>query len=125
MSGRTVQLDEIIESSGIVDRVEMAEVVPPIISTTEPEVPACDAEASVKTVAEPRRSGRVREPPQWFQNEVFVLEDDEPADYKEAMVGPSSNEWLKAIKSEMESMYENQVWNLEELPEGVKPIGCK
>ena len=25
----------------------------------------------------------------------------------------------------MESMYENQVWNLEELPEGVKPIGCK
>ena len=25
----------------------------------------------------------------------------------------------------MESMYENQVWNLEELPEGVKPIDCK
>ncbi len=98
VSGRTVQLDEIIESSGIVDRVETAEVVPPIISTTEPEVPACDAEASVKTVAEPRRSGRVREPPQWFQNEVFVLEDDEPADYKEAMAGPSSNEWPASLR---------------------------
>ena len=41
------------------------------------------------------------------------------------MAGPSSKEWHKAMKSEMESMYENQVWNLEELLEGVKPIGCK
>jgi len=56
---------------------------------------------------------------------VFVLEDDEPADYKEAMAGPSSNEWLKAMKSEMESMYENQVWNLVDPPEGVKPIESK
>ena len=41
------------------------------------------------------------------------------------MVGPSSREWHKAIKSEMESMYENQVWNLAEPPEGIKLIGCK
>jgi hypothetical protein len=41
------------------------------------------------------------------------------------MAEPSSKEWHKAIKSEMESMYENQVWNLVESPEGVKPIGCK
>ena len=26
---------------------------------------------------------------------------------------------------EMESMYSNQVWELVDLPEGVKPIGCK
>ena len=36
-----------------------------------------------------------------------------------------SNEWLKAMKSEMESMYENQVWNLVDPPEGTKPIECK
>jgi hypothetical protein len=41
------------------------------------------------------------------------------------MAGPSSNEWLKAMKSEMESMYENKVWNLVEPPEGVQPIVCK
>ena len=29
------------------------------------------------------------------------------------------------MKSEMESMYSNQVWNLVEPPEGIKPIGCK
>ncbi len=29
------------------------------------------------------------------------------------------------MKSEMESMYENQVWNLVDPPEGVKPIESK
>ena len=29
------------------------------------------------------------------------------------------------MKSEMESMYSNQAWNLVEPPEGIKPIGCK
>ena len=29
------------------------------------------------------------------------------------------------MKSEMDSMHANQVWDLVELPEGVKPIGCK
>ena len=84
-----------------------------------------NAETSDKFVTEPRRSGRAIEPPEWFHNEIFILEDDEPVHYKEAMAGPSSREWHKAMKSEMESMYENQVWNLVEPPEGVKPIGCK
>ena len=29
------------------------------------------------------------------------------------------------MKSEMDSMYQNQVWSLVEPPEGVKPIECK
>ena len=29
------------------------------------------------------------------------------------------------MKLEMESMYSNQVWNLVELPKGIKLIGCK
>ena len=59
VSERTVQLDEIIESSAIVDRVDVPEVVPPVISMTEPEAPVLDTETSVKTVAEPRRTNRV------------------------------------------------------------------
>ena len=31
----------------------------------------------------------------------------------------------KAMKSEIESMYENQVWNLIDPPVGSKPIECK
>ena len=29
------------------------------------------------------------------------------------------------MKDEMKSMKDNEVWDLVELPEGVKPIGCK
>ena len=125
MSGRTVQLDEIGESSVTANRVEVPEVVPTIIPIAEPEAPALDADALVKSVSEPRRSTRIREPPQWFSNEVFILEEDEPANYKDAMVSTDSSEWLEAMKSEMKSMHENQVWNLVDPPEGVKPIECK
>ena len=31
----------------------------------------------------------------------------------------------KEIKIEMESMYSNQVWTLVDLPDNIKPIGCK
>ena len=40
----------------------------------------------------------------------------EPANYEEAMVGPDSNKWLEAMKSEIGSMYENEVWTLTDLP---------
>ena len=54
-SGRTVQLNEISESSATVDMAKEPEVIPLIIPTTEPKVVACDAEASDKVVFEPRR----------------------------------------------------------------------
>ena len=55
----------------------------------------------------------------------MLLDNDEPATYKEAMMGPDSVKWLNAMKSEIEFMYENQVWNLVDPPEGSKPIECK
>jgi hypothetical protein len=54
-----------------------------------------------------------------------LLDNDEPATYKEAMMGPNSVKWQKAMKSEIESMYENQVWSLVDPPEGSRPIECK
>ena len=41
--------------------------------------------------------------------EVMLLDNNEPTSYGEAMVGPDSDKWLKAIKSEIGSMYENKV----------------
>ena len=43
----------------------------------------------------------------------------------EAMMGPDSVKWLDAMKSGIVSMYENQVWNLVDPPEGVKPTEHK
>jgi hypothetical protein len=45
--------------------------------------------------------------------------------YMEAVVGPNSEKWLGAIESEIQSMHDNQVWNLVDPIDGVRPIGCK
>ncbi|GAA0148362.1 transmembrane signal receptor [Lithospermum erythrorhizon] len=36
-----------------------------------------------------------------------------------------SDEWLLAMKSEIDSMYHNEVWTLIDLPEGARLIECK
>ena len=36
-----------------------------------------------------------------------------------------SKAWQQAMNLEMDSMYSNQVWEVVDLPEGVKPIGWK
>ena len=40
-------------------------------------------------------------------------------------MGPDSEKWLLAMKSEMQSMYNNQVWTLIDSPDGIKTIGSK
>ena len=41
------------------------------------------------------------------------------------MCSSNSQNWINAMKDEMKSMQDNGVWDLVELPESVKPIGCK
>ncbi|KAK8708165.1 hypothetical protein V6N13_059210 [Hibiscus sabdariffa] len=57
--------------------------------------------------------------------DVILVDQDEPKTYQEAVASPDSEKWLEAMRSEMDSMSENQVWTLVEPPEGIKPIGCK
>ena len=47
----------------------------------------------------------------------MLLDHDEPTNYEEAMMSPDSVKWLEAMKSEIESMYENKVWTLVDLPD--------
>ena len=49
----------------------------------------------------------------------MLLENNEPTSYGEAMVGPNSDEWLEAIKSERGSM------TLEEILDGRKVVGYR
>nr|GEY03671.1 retrotransposon protein, putative, Ty1-copia subclass [Tanacetum cinerariifolium] len=50
---------------------------------------------------------------------------NEPANYKEAMVSPEAAKWKEAKKSEIQSMYDNQVWNLVDTTPSLKMVGCK
>ena len=58
-------------------------------------------------------------------NEAQIIENDEPLTYTDAVTSRDSDRWLEAMRSEMDSMYVNQVWTLVDAPEGVSPIGCK
>ncbi|KAA0066736.1 gag/pol protein [Cucumis melo var. makuwa] len=49
----------------------------------------------------------------------------DPLSYKQAMNDVDKDQWVKAMNLEMESIYFNSVWELVDLPKGVKPIGCK
>ncbi|KAL4038589.1 hypothetical protein IC575_002211 [Cucumis melo] len=60
-------------------------------------------------------------------HQVVIPDDgvEDPLSYKQAMNDVDKNQWVKAMDLEIESMYFNSVWELVDLPEGVKPIGCK
>uniref|UniRef100_A0A5S6R4F0 CCHC-type domain-containing protein n=1 Tax=Trichuris muris TaxID=70415 RepID=A0A5S6R4F0_TRIMR len=50
---------------------------------------------------------------------------DNPTSYHEAIKGNEASEWLTAMEAEMESLRDHNVWTLEELSKGTKPIKCK
>ncbi|KAK8680632.1 hypothetical protein V6N13_109572 [Hibiscus sabdariffa] len=78
-----------------------------------------------------RRSTREHHEPERYgflvttHGDVILVDLDEPKTYQEAVSSPDSEKWLEAMRSEMDSMSDNQVWTLVEPPEGIKPIGCK
>ena len=45
--------------------------------------------------------------------------------FSQAISCKESNLWYDAMKDEMNSMASNEDWNLVELPDGAKAIGCK
>jgi hypothetical protein len=59
------------------------------------------------------------------QHGILLLDNDKPMTYTEEMMGPDSEKWLGAMESEIESMHDNQVWNLIDPIDGVRPIDCK
>jgi hypothetical protein len=45
--------------------------------------------------------------------------------YIEAMMGPNSKKCLAAMEFKIQSMNDNQLYNLVDPIDGVRPIGCK
>nr|ABA97705.1 retrotransposon protein, putative, Ty1-copia subclass [Oryza sativa Japonica Group] len=128
------------KDSGSMVRLEEIQETPENASTsTQPQQAEQDVVQQVEqVVVEPvvealasRRSKRIRRTPARYallttgQRDILLLDNDEPTIYEEAMVGPDSEKWLGAMKSKIESMHVNQVWNLVDPPDGVKAIKCK
>jgi hypothetical protein len=128
VSGRKVELDEVIESSLELESSTAPKVVPVPPAPTGEEANDEDHETSNDATTELRKSTRSRAIPEWYNNPVLtvmLLDNSELANYEEAMMSPDSGKWLEAMKSELRSMSENQVWTLVDPPSDRKAIECK
>ena len=128
MSGRKVELDEVIVPSPLLESSSSQKSVPVIPTPISEEVNDDDHETSDQVATKPRRSSWVRSAPEWYDTpvlEVMLLDHDEPTNYEEAMMSPDSAKWFEAMKSEIWSMYENKVWTLVELPNDRQAIENK
>ena len=128
MSGRKVELDEVIVPSLELEGSTSQKEVPVMSTPAGEEANDDDHESSDQVTTELRRSTRVHSAPEWYGNpvlEVMLLDNGEPTNYEEAMMSPDSDKWLEAMKSEIGSMYENKVWTLVDLPDDRQAIENK
>ncbi|KAL4591583.1 hypothetical protein LXL04_004552 [Taraxacum kok-saghyz] len=79
-----------------------------------------------------RRSQRSRRPTNFDDYITYLNEADldigkenDPITYSDAMTYDQSSKWNEAMIDELNSMEKNDVWELVELPNGCKPVGCK
>ena len=111
-------------------KIELDEVHEAQTTTVQEETPVHIEQPSVEQPI--RRSQRVsRQPKRYYglvienDNKLTVIDGDDPMTFNEAVSNVDSEKWQSAMKSEMDSMYSNQVWTLVEVPKDMKPIGCK
>ena len=53
------------------------------------------------------------------------MAESDPYTYEGAINDIDAYDWVQAMKSELDSMYSNQVWDLVKVPKGIKLVGCK
>lgn len=68
-----------------------------------------------------RRSERAPKPLR-LQDYVYTCGPEDPASYNAALKSPERNEWLRAMKREMESLKNYQTWELVDRPKDKKVI---
>ena len=125
---------EFISKRVIGSKISLEEVQEPKVATKPSMEILQDSQLVVESTSYaqgPRRSGRIHHKLERYgflvtnDKTIELVDQNEPTTYHEAMMSLDSKKWLQAMKSEMQSMYDNKVWNLVNPPEGAKVIGCK
>ncbi|GKD67118.1 retrotransposon protein, putative, ty1-copia subclass [Tanacetum coccineum] len=119
VSGRAVELEEIQDED-----TSPSEITSEIPMEVEGFEPPHEEEAPV------HRPVRTHRAPKRLCLNVKVEEHslgdfNEPANYKAAILDPKSDKWLDAMNLEMQSMKDNQVWRLVDLPLNGKTVRSK
>ena len=93
MTGRKVELDEVIVPSLELESSTSEKSVPMMATPTREEANYNDHETLDQVTTKPPRSTRARSALEWYGNpilEVMLLDHDEPTNYGEAMMSPDS-----------------------------------
>ncbi|GJR94265.1 retrotransposon protein, putative, ty1-copia subclass [Tanacetum coccineum] len=119
VSGRAIDLEEIQDED-----TSPSEITSEIPMEVEGFEPPQEEEILI------RRSERTRRAPNRLclnvEAEEHSLGDlNEPTSYKAAMLDSESNKWIDAMNAKIQSMMDNMVWVLVDLPPGCKTIGSK
>ncbi|GJV38880.1 retrotransposon protein, putative, ty1-copia subclass [Tanacetum coccineum] len=120
ISGRAVDLEEIQEEEDTTPS-EITSNIPQEVEGFEP---------LQEEVIPIRRSERTHRAPNRLCLNVEVEEHslgdlNEPTSYKAAMLDSESNKWVDAMNAEIQSMMDNMVWVLVDLPPGCKTVGSR
>ncbi|GJT17005.1 putative reverse transcriptase domain-containing protein [Tanacetum coccineum] len=120
ISGRAVDLEEIQEVEDTTPS-EITSNIPQEVEGFEP---------LQEEVIPIRRSKRTHRAPNRLCLNVEVEEHslgdlNEPTSYKAAMLDSESNKWIDAMNAEIQSMMDNMVWVLVDLPPGCKTVGSR
>ena len=114
VSGSKTSLEEVQEPQIVIEpSMEILQDSQPVVESTS-------------SAQGPRRSSRFHHELNRYGFSVTndkaleLVDKDAPTTYHEAMMSPDSEKWIQAMKSEMQSIYDNQVWNLVDPPEGAK-----
>ena len=126
---------EFIQEGGKGRKIVLEEGFPEQQTTSDQVQEPSLEDPQPSTTPVPRRSSRISHPPERYgflldnAQELFALGDNDqpndPTTYDEAMLDIDSERWKQAMDAEMDSMYQNQVWELVDPPEGIVPIGNK
>ena len=88
---------------------------------------------TIPTIEVPlQRSQREKSPTISSDYDIYLNECDygiglenDPSFYDQAIKGENSLIWLNAMKEELKLMEDNEVWDLIELPKGIRNVGSE
>ena len=90
-----------------------------------PGAPRRKSERKPGAASVSKKPQRMTRKPDWFGEWANLAATMDPESPKEAMATPSARQWSEAMEREMESLRQNEVWTLTDLPEGKKTVGSR
>ncbi|GFW95320.1 retrovirus-related Pol polyprotein from transposon TNT 1-94 [Trichonephila clavipes] len=97
---------------------------------TQSQKDSSDSEEDAEPTSDRQlRNGSLLQKPKQFEDHIMeavsYLDDYNHETYEEAVNSKDSTNWKKAMESKMNSLSENNTWELTDLPVGAKATSCK